>query len=504
MERDVEFEQLAAAEQADPTTRWAASGAADGARHHPTSEQDVVHLAEALCQEVVVPVQQHEAGELQAAQAVMLASNGVETLSIEDVQAAVITKAASCAAEMAAEVPVARARLVEARREAREAREDLTAFQKRHETVLQGRPPLPEPGKWKRRLGQKGHVPLIILNFLLEAGGFFLLGLDYWREAIRFGAIGGAISAVCLWALHHVLRNGETRFALGRDRARTVAMLIAAAHILFAYLMACMRDGLHAINFQENPGGIGQLLVAPWALSPDSMLVVILAAALLLATWLTSVGRCPFPFEDEYRRLWARFKAAEAAVEEAKRMPFAEVKRIAERSREQLNELQATREEAHRRCRGNFGQAERSIRQYLVTVNQARSRATRCWEAYAAANRQARAAGNPSPRSLHAPLPIAATLDVDRNLLAGFNRQLQHALDLSAHSQQATTQGQRVLSIFTADLVAHLERVVEDPGLVEAPPSFEIVLRQAGGPAFKAPEDKRDGGNDVVNQYLGL
>jgi hypothetical protein len=504
MDRDLEFERLSAAERADPTLRWAALGTDDGTRHHPTSEQDVVHRAEALCQEVVVPTQQREAGELQAAHAVMLATNEVETVSIDDVQLAVVTKAASCAAEMAAEVPVARARLVEARREAREAREDLTAFQKRHETVLQGRPPLPEPGKWKRRLGQKGHVPLIILNFLLEAGGFFFLGLDYWREAIRFGAIGGAISAFCLWALHHVLRNGETRFALGRDRACTVAMLIAAAHILFAYLMACVRDGLHAINFQENPGGIGQLLVAPWALSPESMLVVILAAALLLATWLTSVGRCPFPFEDEYRQLWARCKAAEAAVEEAKRLPFAHVKRIAQRNREQLDELQATREEAHRRCRGNFGQAERAIRQYLVKVTQARSLATRCWEAYAAANRQARAAGNPPPRSLHAPLPIAATLDVDRDLLASFNQQLQHALDLSSHSQKATTHGLRVLSIFTADLVAHLERVVEDPGLVEAPPSFEIVLRQAGGPAFKALDDKPVGSNDVINRFLGL
>lgn len=504
MERDVKLEQLAAADHTDPVTRWSARGAIDGARHHPANDQEVRQLAEELSQALVMPVQQREAGELQASLATTLANNDVETLGVGDVQAAVVTMAANCAAEMAAEVPAARARLVEARREAREAREALTTFQKQHEAELQGRPPLPEPGPWKRRLGHKAHVLLIILNFALEAGGFFLLGLDYWREAIRFGVFGGAISAICLWALHHVLQNGRTRFALGRNIARVVAVLIAMAHILFAYVMACVRDGLHDINHQGVSGGIGQLLVAPWALSPESMLVVVLAATLLLATWLTSVGRSPFPFEDDYRRAWARCKAAEAAVEEAKRLPFAEVRRIAQGSGEKLNELQAQREEAHRRCRSHFGQAERAMRTYMVSVKQARDIATRCWDAYAAANRQSRAAGNPPPRSLHAPLPIAATLDVDRDMLVGFHQQLQHALDLAGHSQQATTQAQRVLSIYTADLLAHLERVIEDPGLVEAPPSFEIVQRQSEGPAFKASDNQGVGGSDVVRQFLGL
>lgn len=504
MERDVNLEQLAAADHADPVARWSARGAADGARHYPTNEQDVQKLAEEMNLELLVPVQQREAGELQASQAITLANNDVETLSINDVQAAVVTKAANCAAEMAAEVPLARARLIEARHEAREARQALTAFQTLHEAELRGRPPLPEPGKWKRRLGDKGHILLMLVSFVLEAGGFFMLGMDYWREAIRFGLFGGAISAFCLWALHHVLRNGHTRFALGRDRARTVAGLIALAHLVFAYLMACVRDGLHHINHQVLPGGIGQLLVAPWALSPESMLVIVLAAALLLATWLTSVGRSPFPFEDEYRRLWARCKAAEAAVEEAKRAPLVQVKLIARRSSEALTELQAKREEAARRCRSHFGQAERAIRTYLQKVNQARGVASRCWQAYAAANRRARAAGNPPPRSLQAPLPLAATLEADRDLLAGFNQQLQHALDLAGGSQQTTTHAQRVLSIFTADLLAHLERVVEDPGLIEPPPSFEIVLRQAEGPAFKAADNKPLGGNDVLRQFLGL
>lgn len=504
MERDVNLEDLAAAELADPLARWAARGAIDGARHHPASELEVQRVAEALCDEVVVPAQQREAGELQAVQAATLASNEVETLSIEDVQSAVDTKAATCAAEMAAEVPAARARLAETAQESRGAFEECTAFRGQHEAELQGRLPLPDQGKWQRRMGQKGHVALIGLNFLLEAGGFFLLGMDYWREAAKFGLIGGAISAFWLWALHHVLRNSQTRYALGRNWARRVAVLIAMAHLLFAYVMACVRDGLHDINHDGLSNGFSQLLVAPWALSPESMLVIVLAAALLLATWLTSVGRSPFPLEDEYRRLWARCKAAEAAVAEAKLRPLAEVKRIAEHSRMQLNELQAEREEALRRCRVNFGRAERAVRQYQTKVNRARGLATRCWEAYAAANRKARAAGNPPPRSLHAPLPIAATLDVDRDLLAGFNRQLQHALDLSTHSQQATTDGQRALSVYTADLLAYLGRVVEDPGLDEPPPSFEIVRRQVAGPAFKAPTDKPVRGNDVINQYFGI
>ncbi len=503
MKRDIELDQLSAAEHTDSVAQWRARGEVDGARHYPKTDRDVRDLAEQMRQEAVEPEQQSGAGELQSSLAQQLATNGVETLSTEDVHSAVVSKAADGAAEMAAVVPVARAAIVQARQAAREEMEQLTAFRTLHEPVLQGRAPLPEPGKWKR-LSTGRHVLFVALIFVLEAGGFLLLGHEYWREAALFGVFGGAISGFFLWSIHHVLTNGQTRFALGRTRVWLVATLVVLGHLVSAYVMACVRDRLHEINYLQVSKGIGELLVVPWALSPESMLVVVLGAVLLLATWLMSVGRSPFPFEDEYRRLWARWKLAEAAVDEAKRKPFADVTRIAERSRQQLDELQELREEAHRHCRGIFGQAERAMRSYLVHVNQARSTATRCWEAYAAANRQARAAGNPPPRSLNAPLPIAATLEFDRDLLASFKSQLQHALDLAGHSQKATTQAQRVLSVYTADLLAHLERVVEDPGLVEPPPSFEMVLQEAQGAAFKSAGEPRHAGSDEMRRFLGL
>jgi hypothetical protein len=75
MERAVNLEQMAAAEHAD-LARWRARGAVDGARHFPTNEQDVQKLAEEMRLELVVPVQQREAGELQASLAITLGSCG--------------------------------------------------------------------------------------------------------------------------------------------------------------------------------------------------------------------------------------------------------------------------------------------------------------------------------------------------------------------------------------------------------------------------------------------
>jgi hypothetical protein len=104
-------------------------------------------------------------------------------------------------------------------------------------------------------------------------------------------------------------------------------------------------------------------------------------------------------------------------------------------------------------------------------------------------------------------MPLASTLDIEhRDLLEPFAAATRHALDLAATSQDAATTALHALSLYAADLRGHLERVLDDPGLEEAPPRWDVALRQASGPAFKrAKRDKGDDfGGDVLKDFFGL
>lgn len=205
--------------------------------------------------------------------------------------------------------------------------------------------------------------------------------------------------------------------------------------------------------------------------------------------------------------MWAALAEAEAAVSASKLDPLNTITDIAERISADVKGLQAERDEVHSRCRQLFGAAHRAVLLNNMTLSHARSLAARCWQAYAEANARARAPGNPPPRSLLAPLPLAPTLDFEhRDLLEPFAAATRHALDLARKSQEAATTALHALCLYASGLRGHLERVLDDPGLDEAPPRWDVALRQALGPAFtRAKRDEgEDSDGDVLRDFFDL
>jgi hypothetical protein len=246
------------------------------------------------------------------------------------------------------------------------------------------------------------------------------------------------------------------------------------------------------------------LLVPPWALSPESMFLLVLAAVLLLATWLAGVGRSSFAHENEYRRLTRERDAAVKALADARERPFTALKGIDERVRARLQQYQDRREEARLRASAEFGHAQRDQVVLQQRVQQARDHALRCWLAYAEANRRARAPGNPPPAMLGSPMAFGAVSQIERDMLAGFIAAHDHARDLCARSEASCGVALRALAIYMGDVAAHLQRVVRDPGLNEEPPSFELALRYAAGAAFQSAADRAVSGGDALRKFLGL
>lgn len=460
-------------------------GASDGRRHYPSTDAQVAELAERIGRDFIEPAKQLLAGQLQQELSQAHARVSSETMRADDDRREVETLVSSCSTQLEGQLRTARTELTAAADRCRDQHEALQKFKAEHEEALRGRDPLPKPTRWQRWIDRKHHALVTLLAMGIEFGAFVLLGQDAMREAIGFGLIGGGVSAAWIWCLRRLLTDGATEHALGgRHRTQWVIAAVMAAMLCSAYLMACIRDTLLAIN-HEGHVQLDRIVVAPGALSAESTLVFLLSAALMALTWLLSLGRRKFAFEDQYRRVYDEARLADEAYRTTKDAMLSQLHEIARAGRDRINSLGEEREDGRRASSAAFGDAQRRLRMLHVHLGNARKVAQSALDAYAAGNRAVRGPGNPLPAAFNNPIPFDPSPGLERDLTAGFRRDLEHARGLAAEARAACSQALHALGAYVAEVLRHANRLTNDPLMRDEPPRFDdLLLLEQQAPAF--------------------
>lgn len=485
MKRDEDSDAMAQAEAGAFVEKWRTRAKPDGERSYPATTDDVREVAGEINREWVEPRKAMAGGQLQQSLADLFGKTTTISIHAVDDRRDLETAAHKCAARQEGLCWTAVAELRTAAERCRTANAELKQFQRENKAETNGREPRPRPNWLQRCWNRMAHLLMITLIVLFEAGAFLLLGRDAPREAIAFGLLGGVVSAAWLFGIRHLMLDPSAQAALGGSTRTKIAVgAMAAASLIFAWLLGCLRDALVEIN-NEHEVSLRSVLKSPADLSPDSAMIMAISLAVTTLTILLALGSRQFGLEERYRELWYANRAAAARYEEIRREITTTHTAIVSQGAAEIDAL-VTRRENERVTTGTaFGEVQRTLRSIIDDMAKVRRVAARAFDAYVDANREARAVGSPFPPASTVRVPhFDADPGFERDVLRGFAGNLEHARKLEAAVRDSASQVRRSLGTYSNAVGVYLGRLVLDPSLRDEPPRLEDILLFEQGPIF--------------------